>query len=125
MVMTGRRTQEMLREEMGRRFHSLRQFLGCYLHEDWPELHGTPERAIDKAVEEYPIEFQRQVRRELHDVLSETEEDGKLRDVLNWGLGVNVHFTKPEEARTFAQDVETKLMRSIKEHFNEVPGRRS
>lgn len=114
----------MLREEMAQRFYRLGQFLGCYLHEDWPELHGTPERAVEKAIEEYPIELRQQVRRELHDVLSETAEDDKLRDVLNWGLGVNVHFKKPQEARTFAEDVETKLMRSITDHFDKTSGRR-
>lgn len=122
--MTGRRAREILREEMDRRFYRLGQFLGCYLHEDRRELHGTPERAVEKAIEEYPIELRQQVRRELHDLLSETTEDDKLRDVLNWGLGVNVYFRKPEEARIFAENVEAKLMRSIKAHFNKAPGRR-
>jgi hypothetical protein len=116
-MMIGRRTRELLREEMDRRFYRLGQFFGCYLHEDWPELHGTPEKAVEKAIEDYPVDILQQVRRELRDVLSDTAEDEELRDVLNWGLGVNVHFKKPEEARTFAEAVETQLMRSIKKHF--------
>lgn len=110
----------MLREDMDRRFYRLGQFLGGYLHEDWPYFHGTPERAVDKAIEEYPIDLRQEVRRELRALLSEVTEDDRLLDVLNWGLGVNVHFKKPEEARAFAEDVEARLMRSIKDHFDEV-----
>lgn len=120
MVMTGRRARQMLREDMDRRFYRLGLFLGGYLHQDWPRLYGTPEMAVQKAIEEYPIELRQQVRRELHAVLSEATEDDKLRDVLNWGLGVNVHFKKPEEARAFAEDVEAKLMESIEQHFEEA-----
>lgn len=110
----------MLREDMDRRFYRLGQFLGGYLHEDWPHFYRTPERAVDKAIEEYPIELRQEVRRELRALLSEVTEDEKLRDVLDSGLGVNVHFKKPEEARAFAEDVEARLMRSIKEHFGEA-----
>lgn len=118
--MTGRRARQMLREDMDRRFYRLGQFLGGYLHEDWPHFYRTPERAVDKAIEEYPIELRQEVRRELRALLSEVTEDEKLRDVLDSGLGVNVHFKKPEEARAFAEDVEARLMRSIKEHFGEA-----
>jgi hypothetical protein len=119
-VMTGRRARQMLREEMDRRFYRLGQFLGGYLHQDWPHFYGTPEKAVEKAIEEYPIELRQQVRRELLVVLSEATEDKELRKALNEGLGVNVHFKKPEEARAFAQEVEAKLMRSITEHFCEA-----
>ena len=110
---------------MDQRFYRLGQFLGCYLHEDWPHLYGTPEKAVEKAIEEYPIELRQQVRRELQAVLSEATEDDKLRDVLNLGLGVNVHFQKSEEARTFAEDVEARLIRSIKQHFDQPRDRQS
>lgn len=125
MMMTGRRTRRLLREDMDRRFYRLGQFLGGYLHVDWRELYGTPEGAVEKAIEEYPIELRQQVRRELNAVLAEATEDDKLRDVLNSGLGVKVHFKKPQEARAFAVDVEARLMRSIKDHFDEARDSRS
>ena len=102
---------------MDRRFFRLQQFLGGYLNEGWPYVHGTPERAVETAIDECPIELRQQVRRELHAVLSEVTDDKEFLEVLNLGLGVNVHFKRPEEARTFAEGVEAKLMRSIKEHF--------
>ncbi|WP_373490841.1 contact-dependent growth inhibition system immunity protein [Parasphingorhabdus sp.] len=98
--MVGRRSNQMLREDMERRFYRLGQFLGGYLHEDWPKLYGTPEIALGKAMEESPIELRQQARRELTRVLAEFEEDKKLREVLNSGLGVNVFFKKPR-VRTY------------------------
>ena len=118
--MAGRRARQLLREDIDRRFYRLHQFLGAYLHEDWPQESGTPERAVERAIEEYPIELRQQVRRELRAVLSEATEDERLRDLLNVGFGVNVHFKKAEEARAFANDVEARLLRSIKEHFGEA-----
>jgi hypothetical protein len=118
--MTGRRARRLLREEMERKFYRLGQFLGGYLHEDWTHLYGTPEKAIEEAIADYPIELRKQVRRELHALLSASSEDDELRDVLNWGLGVKVHFKKPEEARAFAEHVEAKLMESIKDHFEDA-----
>jgi hypothetical protein len=47
-------------------------------------------------------------------VLAEIPDDKQLRDVLNWGLGVGVHFRRAGEARAFAESVEEKLMTSIK-----------
>jgi len=117
MVMAGKRARRIVREDMNQRFHRLGQFLGSYLHEDWPLLYGTPGQAIDKAIEEHPIELLQQVRRELQMVLAE-EEDDKLREILNLGLGVYVSFKTPNEARAFAEDVAAKLMTSIKGHFH-------
>jgi hypothetical protein len=123
--MVGRRTRRLLREDMDRRFYRLGQFLGAYLHEDLAYYHGTPMRAVEEAIETYPIEERQEVRRELHALLCETTDDDKLRDILNWGFGVAVHFKRPEEARTFAKDVEARLVRSIKEHFDQARHSRS
>jgi hypothetical protein len=102
---------------MEQRFYRLGQFLGCYLHEDWPEMHGTPEKAVEAAISEYPIELRQQVRHELATLLEETTDDTQLRSRLNDGLGVCVYFKQPAEARTFAEEAEAKLMNSIKQHF--------
>ena len=115
--MTGSRARRLLREEMERRYYRLRQFLACYLHEDWPEFYGSPQRAIDVAIAEYPIELRQQVRKELATLLDEAPDDVELREKLNNGLGVCVYFKEPGEARAFALDAEERLMTSIKKHF--------
>ena len=103
---------------MESRFYRLSQFLGCYLHEDWPEDSGTPEAAVDNAIADYPVELLQQTRREIATVLAETPDDACLRDVLNDGLGVNVYFKVPAEAREFAALVERKLVDAIRTHFD-------
>ena len=115
--MTGRRARRLLWEDMETRFYRLQQFLGSYLHEDWPIHHGTPEKAVEDAISEHPVELLQQVRRELRTVMLECPDDAELLGVLNDGLGVNVYFKKPAEARAFAEDVEEKLLASIKSHF--------
>lgn len=111
--MTGRRARERYRNDMDQRFHSLAQFFGCYLHPNWPDFHDTPQQAVENAISDYPIALRRQVRGELQAVLTEFKQDKELREILNWGLGVSVHFRKAEEARSFAEDVNRKLMQSI------------
>ena len=113
--MTGRRVR--LREEMERNFPRLSDFFGGFLHEDWPEMHGTPDKAVDQAIVEHPLDLQQQVRRELANLLEATTDDVDLRSKLNDGLGVCVYFRKPAEARAFAVMAEAKLMNSIKQHF--------
>ena len=113
--MTGRRTR--LRDELERRFPQLRQFFSGCLHEDWPEMHGTPGKAVDWAISEYPIELRQQVRHELATLFEEAADDVDLRSKLGDGLGVCVHFKKPVEARAFAEQAEAKLMASIQRHF--------
>ena len=114
--------RQRVREDMERRFYRLQQFLGCYLHEDWAELHGTPEKAVDAAIGDYPIEYRQQVRRELAAVLAETPDDADLRKILNEGLGVNVLFKHASEARSFAEEIERKLLMTIKAHFERDRG---
>lgn len=105
------------REEVECLYPTLAQFLGGYLHEDWPIFSGSPENAVDQAIAEYPVEDRQQVCRELAGLLEGSDDDVRLRDVLNDGLGVNVYFKKPAEARAFAEEIERKLLTSIKAHF--------
>jgi hypothetical protein len=105
------------RDEAEAHYPRLSQFLGGYLHEDWPEMHGTPEAAVDKAISEYPIELRRTVRKELADLLARMEDNTQLRSFMEFGLGVWVYFKKPAEARSFAEEVERKLLSSIQSHF--------
>ncbi|HEX8625614.1 MAG TPA: contact-dependent growth inhibition system immunity protein [Allosphingosinicella sp.] len=95
----------------------LNQFLGGYLHEDWPIFSGTPEKAVEQAIAEYPVPARQQVRRELAALLEGCEDDVRLGRILNDDFGVNLHFKKPGEARAFAEAVERKLLMSIKSHF--------
>jgi hypothetical protein len=109
------------REEAEALYPALAQFLGGYLHEDWDIFSGTPEKAVDQAIGETPVERRQQVRREMVRLLEGSDDDTLLRDTLNDGLGVNLYFREPSEARTFAEEVERKLLASIKSHFRRDP----
>ncbi len=109
------------REDAEALYPALAQFLGGYLHEDWDIFSGSPEKAIDQAIGEYPVERRQQVRRELVRLLEGGDDDTVLRATLNDGLGVNLYFKRPCEARTFAEEVERKLLASIKSHFRQDP----
>jgi CdiI immunity protein len=116
--MTGQRARRLLGDEARRRYWRLSQFLGSYLHEDWPIHYGTPEAAVDAAIAEYPVELRQVVRQQLNAVLVENEDDVALERLLDSGFGVNVRFKHASEARAFAEDVERRLLVSIKEHFD-------
>jgi len=103
----------LLEEDMDRRYWLLRQFLVGYLHQNWPDFDSAPEEAVRNAIAEYPNELRRQVARELASLFAECRDDSRLRDVLNWGMRINVHFEKPEDARAFSEDVQQKLIASI------------
>ena len=106
------------KEEEAERYPMLAQFFGCYLHQGWPEESGTPEQAVDAAIADYPLEARRQIRREIAALLADYQgDDPRLRAVLNDGLGVNVYFKKPAEARAFCEGAERKLMQSIRAAF--------
>ena len=109
-----------LRDEMERRYYRLQQFLTCYFHEDRDLLYGSVEDALAKAIAEYPVELRQQVRRELAALMEEQPDDAMLRRALNDGLGVNLYFRKPAEARAFAEMVARELLESIKAHFEEA-----
>jgi hypothetical protein len=111
--------RDRLRSDTEVRYPLLGQFLGGYLHEDWSIFSGTPEKAVDQAIAEYPVPILQQVRREQAGLLQGCDDDARLRDILNEGLGVNVFFKQPREAREFAEDVERRLLQSIKAHFQQ------
>ena len=102
------------RDEARERYPALAQFFGAYLHQDWPRESGTPGRAVAQAIADFPLEYRQQIRRELKNFLADNEDDSRLRAVLNDGLGVNVYFRKPAEARAFALDAEQKLLESVR-----------
>lgn len=80
-------------------------------------LYGSPEHAVEAAIAESPVEHRQEARRELHSLLAKLKNDKDLRDALNQGLGVNVYFRKPHDARKFAEEIEQKMLRSIEDHF--------
>lgn len=80
-------------------------------------MHGTPEAAVDRAIAEYPAELLREVRHELATLLKHNSDDTQLRSMLNDGLGVNVYFKKPSDARAFAEQVDSKLLDTSHTHF--------
>lgn len=111
--------EQRLRLEMEALYPLLGRFLGGYLHEDWPIISGTPEKAVDDAIADYPVPLQQQVRRELVSLLQRCGDDSGLSRILNDGLGVYVHFSSAGEARAFAADIERKLLESIQSHFQD------
>ena len=100
---------------MERRFHRLRQFLGGDSDEERAVIHGSSEQALAAAIAGHSSEIRRQVRSELVAVMDEYVDDVDLRKVLNHGLGVNLYFRKPKEARSFAEGVERKLSESLEQ----------
>ena len=111
--------EDRLRLETEARYPLLSQFLGCYLHEDWDIFSGTPEKAVDQAIAESGVSIRQRVRGELIDLLEGCDDDVRLRRIINDGLGVNLWFKQPGEARAFAEQVERKLLLSIKSHFQD------
>ena len=98
-------------------YPALAQFFGFYLGEDWREHSVTPEMAVDNAIADFPVDVLQQARRELAALLDSCGEDSRLRDVLNDGLGVNVRFRIPAEARSFAVNAERRLLAAIQAHY--------
>jgi hypothetical protein len=119
--MTGRRARRLLQEDMAARFHRLGQFFGCYLHEDRGIFHGSPEQALDAAIADHPVAMRQEVRRQLAAVMAEYPDNADLGRVLNDGLGVNLYFKQPADARTFAEMVDRRLLESIEAHFDRSP----
>ena len=103
-----------LRLEAEDRWPTLYQFLGGYLHQDWPEDDGTPEAAVDHAISDYSLEQRKLVAKEWWDWNAKIGSQNDPRRHVNEGLGVNVFFRKPEEARAFMNLVYDKLIVSIR-----------
>jgi len=93
---------------------NLCQFLGCYLHQDWPINGGTPEEAIDTAIADWDLAGRRKVLREWREWnrLRGGQTDGAAS--VNDGLGVEVSFVDEDEARQFMNMVYDKLIASVR-----------
>ena len=96
------------------RWPDLFRFLGCYLHQDWPEESGSPEAAIDLAIAEHDLQERQTVARQWWDWNAVEGSKFDPRSSVNDGLGVEVWFEKPEEARVFMNSVYDKLIVSIR-----------
>ena len=94
---------------------NLFQFLGCYLHQDWPEESGTPEAAVDLAVAETQHEELKLVATEWWNWNATEGAQNDPRMAVNDGFGVEVVFKKPEKARQFMNMVYDKLIVAIRE----------
>ena len=101
------------REMAEERYQDLWQFLGCYLHQDWPVFHGSPEGAVDDAIQESSRKRREAAKTQLDEVVAAAEDDVDLRRILNNCFGVNVWFRKPHEARVFARMIQDKLVASL------------
>ena len=103
-----------LRLEAAERWPTLTNFLGCYLHQDWPLHDGTPEAAIDHAIADHNLEDRQLVAREWWDWNAKVGSKNDPRREVNDGLGVNVRFKTPEEARALMNLIYDKLIVSIR-----------
>ncbi len=100
--------------EAQERWPNLAQFLGGYLHEDWPEESGTVERAIDAAVAGWDLEGRQQVLKEWRDWNNVRGSRTDIAASVNDGLGVEVHFATEAEARQIMNLVYDKLIASVR-----------
>ena len=103
-----------LREEAEKRWPTLYQFLGGYLHEDWPEMYGSPEGALDKAIEEWPADLRVHIFRELKDWHTKARKQDDIRSLLDRHFSVCVFFRKPSDGDQFVTMVRDKLLVSLR-----------
>jgi hypothetical protein len=106
---------ERVRAEIEARYPLLRQFLFCHLHVDCLIDFDSPEQALDAALAETPPDLRQRLRRELAALLGSTEDDTRLRRLINDGFGVPLAFRKPAQAREFAEALERKLLAAPKD----------
>jgi hypothetical protein len=100
--------------EAQERWPNLFQFLGGYLHQDWPIHSASPEQAVEQAVADWTLDGRQLVLKEWRDW---NNVRGCRRDVaafVNDGLGVNVHFASDLEARQFMNLVYDMLIVSVR-----------
>jgi hypothetical protein len=112
------RRRRELNQEAKERWPTLYQFIGGYLHEDWPEMYGTPADAVGVAISEYPLELQQQVLREWRDWNSSVGAVDDIRSLLGDGLGACVHFKTQLEARHFMNSVYDRLIESVRRQYD-------
>ena len=108
-----------LRLEAEENWPQLTNFTSAYLGESWSYDAGSPEAAVDQAVSEHSLERRQAIAREWWDWNASAGSQYDPRRHVNDGLGVNVHFKKPEDARAFMNTIYDKLVISIK---SEVKG---
>ena len=108
-------SKRITKEVVEAEYPDLHQLLAGYLHQGWPEIHRSPERAIDDAIAEGTPDRLRKADAQFRQLRLRIEDDADLRRVLNRCLGANVHFPKPRDARAFADGVKEKLERALKE----------
>jgi hypothetical protein len=96
------------------RWPSLVQFLGGYLHQDWPEKSGAIERAIDVAIAGWDLEGRQLVLKEWRDWNNVRGCRTDIAASVNDGLGVEVHFATEVAARQFMNLVYDKLIVSVR-----------
>ena len=113
------RRRRELKQEAEDRWPNLYQFIGCYLHEDWPEMYGTPTQAISAAVSEFPLELRQQVLREWRNWNATVGAVDDIRSLLDNGLGACVYFETPLEARNFMNSVYDRLIESVRKDYGE------
>src|SRR3546814_12690448 len=87
----------------------LRQFLECYLHEDWNHFDASPEAAIDRAIGDHALDVRQAIVRQWRDwnAVEASQHDPRL--ALNDGLGVNILFESPKAGRHVMNIVYYKL----------------
>src|SRR3546814_19928895 len=64
----------------------LRQFLECYLHEDWNHFDASPEAAIDRAIGDHALDVRQAIVRQWRDwnAVEASQHDPRL--AINDGL---------------------------------------
>lgn len=112
-----KRRHRLLADKVQRRYPRLYQFLACYYHQDFFEMHGGVDEALAAAIADHSVDARQQVRRELQAAMAEYPDPAELAEVLWVGLGVNFHSTERGWARTFAEKADRELLASIKGHF--------
>jgi hypothetical protein len=108
------RATRQRRLDAKQRWPDLFQLLGAYLHQDWPEESGTPEAAVALAIAEHSLEQRQTVARQWWDWNAVEGSKADPRPAINDGLGVEVWFDTPLEARQFMNAVYDKLIVSIR-----------
>ena len=103
-----------LRLETEENYPELFQFVAAYLHQDWPEDSGTPEAAIDQAIADRDHAHRKIVASEWWSWNAKVGSINDPRRAINDGLGANIHFSTPLEARNFMNSIYDKLIVAIR-----------
>lgn len=105
---------QRLQKEAEDRWPNLKSFFECYLHQDWDVFDETPQKAVDRAITETPLDILKLVTTEWWDWNARSVRAPSLERQINEGLGVNVLFETPIEAREFMNLVYDKLIVAIR-----------